>query len=87
MFLIFAVAAFVYLAVRFFVLSGALDWCFEKIVASLFFSLAIPSLFICVIFESAVFALLPPAFVLVAIDLLGAKLSQCRAAERVRCRR
>lgn len=72
MFLIFAVIAFVYLTIRFFARAATIDWCLEKIVASAFYAFAFSALFVNVIIESFVFLLLPLAFVLVAIELLGA---------------
>ena len=80
MFLILAVIAFVYLTIRFFALAAAIDWCLEKIVASAFYAFAFSALFVNVIIESFVFLLLPLAFVLVAIEVLGAG----RRAEPVR---
>jgi len=73
MFLILVAIAFVFLSIKFFSLAVEIDWCFEKIVASAFVAMAILSFFVFVIVESVVFHLLPIAFVLVAIDLLGSK--------------
>lgn len=71
--LIFVTIAFSFLAIRFYTLAGAVDWCFEKVVATAFMVMAVLSFFVFVIVESFVFHLLPLAFVLVAIDMLSAR--------------
>ena len=72
MFQIFASIAFACLAIRFYSLAVQIDWCFEKIIASVFVGLAVVSFFVFVIVDSVMFALIPIAFVLVAIDMLAA---------------
>ena len=72
MFHIFAVIAFVYLTIIFFSRALEISWGAAKIVASLFFLLAIPSLFLFVIIDSVVFLLLPLGFMLTAVDLVSA---------------
>ena len=69
---IFAVIAFVYLAIKFFGLALEITWGFSKIVATLFFLFAIPSFFMFVIIDSVVFLLLPLVLMLTAIDLVSA---------------
>ena len=71
--LIFVTIVFSFLAIRFYTLAGAVDWCFEKVVATAFVIMAVLSFFVFVIIESPVFHLLPLAFVLVAIDMLSAR--------------
>ena len=71
MFHILAAIAFVYLTVMFFSRALEISWGVAKIVASLFFVLAIPSLFIFVIIDSVVFLLLPLGFMLTAVDLVS----------------
>ena len=69
---IFAVIAFVYLTIKFFGLALEITWGFSRIVATLFFLLAIPSFFMFVIIDSVVFLLLPLVFMVTAIDLVSA---------------
>ena len=76
---LFIVIAFVYLAGRFCSLAVEIDWCFEKIIASVFFAFAITGLFACVVIDGIAFRLLPLAFTLVAIDLLSAPAASKRA--------
>ena len=68
---IFAVIAFVYLAIKFFNRALVMTWGFSRIAATLFFLLAIPSFFLFVIIDSVVFLLLPLVFMLTAIDLVS----------------
>ena len=84
MFLIIVAIAFVYLSIKFYSLAVEIDWCFEKVVASAFVVMAILSFFVFVIIESVAFHLLPLAFILVAIDLLGARAAQSRSARQVK---
>jgi hypothetical protein len=73
MVLIFVVIAFVGLSSRFFPLATGIGWCFEKVLAFAFFAFAILSLFAYVVIDGVVFLFLPIAFLLVAIDTLGAR--------------
>ena len=68
---IFAVIAFVYLTIKFFSLALEITWGFSRIIATLFFLLAIPSFFMFVIIDRIVFLLLPLVFMVTAIDLVS----------------
>ena len=73
MLLIFVVIAFVCLSIKLFDRVLAINWCFEKFLALAFFTLALLSLFGCVMIDGIVCLLFPLAFILVANDTLNAR--------------
>lgn len=71
MFNILVVILFIWLSIKFLGLALKITWGAAKLIASVLFIIALPALFVCVLFASGIILILPVALVAIAVGVLS----------------
>ena len=71
MFEFLVIILYIWLSIKFLKLAIKITWGLAKIAASILFVIALPALFICVLFASGVVLFLPIALIAIAIGVLS----------------